>query len=175
MEKRHCICSGLWFPDSLTANCVPGSREVACKITQCWGGQTLSHTVGDWGGSGKALCAQLTYGVTIQHGSSNALCSLGYRSCAVASPWLLSYKSLDGLGAAAISLLPCHQPPEKAWRRRLMCPYPNVPQHPGEALLKHGQWNNPAAYDQQKCTHLILAGSYIYPQGSLYSISLICF
>lgn len=55
MEKRHCICSGLWFPDSLTANCVPGSREVACKITQCWGGQTLSHTVGDWGGRWKSF------------------------------------------------------------------------------------------------------------------------
>ena len=29
----HCICSGLWFRDNITANCVPGSWEVACKTT----------------------------------------------------------------------------------------------------------------------------------------------
>lgn len=148
MEKRHCICSGLWFPDSVTANCVPGSREVACEITQCWGGGTLCHT--RWGtevGGGEALCARLTSGATVQYGSSDGLCSLGHQSCVVARPWLLSYKISGWKGSQNQQApTPCRPSPfcpvislrnrHGGEERRALPPVPLST--PGEALLKHG-------------------------------------
>lgn len=96
MEKRHCICSGLWFPDSLTANCVPGSREVACEITQCWGGKTLSHTVGGLRWEVEKLCV-LSSHMEPQSSKDPAMLSAPWDTgavqwpgpgCSPASPWI---------------------------------------------------------------------------------------